>query len=275
MSAAIHYDLDMYKIPRASVDAEAIAQGLARYLQMTAEDTEVLSQDPTRRDKLIAELYEQPGLKPNCYASQFVPPGGDPDAHLVPANAEIAKLTPPKSFEDRLHLAFAAMMVYHQYKVAYALRGMPDLERRVRIRRREIMDKWRRDVFDVKFPPRRRGYGASQTPSTPSPTQACLPTVPLASLHDSPQGVSEDEAQNFLSNPHTMIGKQFVHSPPAQGADQDDSGTWEVISYTVKKGDNGGVDHEYQVLLQAFGADPVPMDKEEVRYLLQYSTSVM
>ena len=98
--AAVHHHLDVYKLPRALVNVEAMAQELARYLQMTAEDTEVLSQDPTRRDKLIAELYKQPGVKPNSYASQFVQPGGDPDAHLVPANAEIAKLTPPKSFEE-------------------------------------------------------------------------------------------------------------------------------------------------------------------------------
>ena len=98
--AAVPHSLDIYKVPRASVDVEAIAQELARYLQITAEDTQVLSQDPARRDKLIAELYQQPGIKPNSYASQFVPSGGDPDAHLVPANAEIAKLTPPKSFEE-------------------------------------------------------------------------------------------------------------------------------------------------------------------------------
>ena len=77
---------------------------------------------------------------------------------------------------------------------------------------------------------------------------------------------------DFLNNPHTMIGKQFIHSPP-QGQDQEDSGTWEVISYTVKKAANG-LEHEYQVLLQAFGSDPFPMDKEELRYLLQYSTVV-
>ena len=98
--AAVNHSLDIYKLPRASVDVEAMAQELARYLQMTAEDAEVLSQDPTRRDELVAELYKQPGVKPNSYASQFVPLGGDPDAHLVPANAEIAKLTPPKSFEE-------------------------------------------------------------------------------------------------------------------------------------------------------------------------------
>ena len=76
-----------------------------------------------------------------------------------------------------------------------------------------------------------------------------------------------------------MIGKQFVHSPPqgpGQSDDQEDSGspgTWEVISYSVKKADTGpGVVHEYQVRLQAFGVDPVPMGMEEVRYFLQHST---
>ena len=129
------------------------------------------------------------------------------------------------------------------------------------------MDEWRRTNFHVRFPPRRKGLVPSKAPSTP-PTRPRLPTPP-PSRH-SPKRVSEDEALNFLSNPHTMIGKQFVHSPP-RGQDQEDGGAWEVISYMVKKVD-GGVDHEYQVLLQAFGTDPVPMDREEVRYLLQYST---
>ncbi|KAI1791672.1 hypothetical protein LXA43DRAFT_1181574 [Ganoderma leucocontextum] len=112
--AAVYHSLDVYKMPRQSVDVEALAQELARYLQMTAEDTEVLSQDPTRRDELIGELYKQLG---------------------------IAKLTPRKSFEERverLHLAFAAMMVFNQYKVGYALRDLPDLERKVERRRHEL-----------------------------------------------------------------------------------------------------------------------------------------
>ncbi|KAM5539584.1 hypothetical protein V8D89_006693 [Ganoderma adspersum] len=279
--AAVNHSLDIYKLPRASVDVEAMAQELARYLQMTAEDAEVLSQDPTRRDELIAELYKQPGVKPNSYASQFVPLGGDPDAHLVPANAEIAKLTPPKSFEDRvhrLHLAFAALMVYNQYKVGYALLDLPDLERKVERRRHEIMDDWRRNVFHVRFPPRRRGFVPSKQPSAPNvppgPSQALRIPSLLPSGY-SLEGASEDEMLNFLNNPHTMIGKQFIHSPP-QGRDRDqqDSGTWEIISYTVKKA-AGGVEHEYQVLLQASGSDPVPMDREEVRYLLQHSTVVL
>ena len=51
--------LDIYKVPREKVDVEAIAQGMARYLKMTAEDAEYLSYDPARRDAIIAELYEQ------------------------------------------------------------------------------------------------------------------------------------------------------------------------------------------------------------------------
>ena len=93
-----HY-IDVYKLPRESVDVEGIAQQLAGYLQMAAEDAEVLRTDPTRRDKLIAELYKMPDVQP-YHPSNFVPLGGDPDVYLVPANAKIAELTPPKSFEE-------------------------------------------------------------------------------------------------------------------------------------------------------------------------------
>lgn len=92
--------LDMYKVPKASVNIEALATEYARYIQMTGEDTEVLSQDPTRRDQIIADLYKQPTVKPSPYASQFVQPNGNPDDYLIPANAEIARLTPLTSFEE-------------------------------------------------------------------------------------------------------------------------------------------------------------------------------
>lgn len=62
-----------------------------------------------------------------------------------------------------------------------------------------------------------------------------------------------------------MIEKQIIHSLP-QSEDGQDGGTWELISYMVTKAPCG-VEHEYQVLLQALGSDPVPMHKEEVRYL--------
>ena len=148
------------------------------------------------------------------------------------------------------------------------------------------MDEWRRNVFDVRFPPRRKGFGVSSKAESSAPSctllAAGVPTPPQVSCH-CPEQVSQDELQNFLDNPHTMIGKQSVHSPP-QGPGQPESGqedsgspgTWEVVSYSVKKADTGpGVVHEYQVILQAFGADPVPMGMEEVQYLLQHSTLVV
>ena len=92
--------LDLYKLPRQQVDVEALAQEMARYLRITAEDAEYLSYDPARRDAIIAELYTLPGVKPSPWANQFVAEGQNPDEYLVPANAAIAELTPPKSLEE-------------------------------------------------------------------------------------------------------------------------------------------------------------------------------
>ena len=92
--------LDQYKIPRESVDIEALAQGLAYYFKITGEDTQFLSNHAARRDELFAEFYKYPGVKPSVAASEFVPLGGDPDTHLVPANAMIERLTPPKTMEE-------------------------------------------------------------------------------------------------------------------------------------------------------------------------------
>ena len=86
------------KVPRALVNVEALAQQLALYLKITAEDTQFPSKHATRRDELFVELYKRSEVKPNVAPTQFVPlGGGDADIHLVPANAEIEKLTPPKT----------------------------------------------------------------------------------------------------------------------------------------------------------------------------------
>ena len=90
----------MYKIPRNLVDVEAIAQELARYLKITAEDTQFLHYHATERDRLIAELYKNPDLKSSVAPHQFVQLGEDPDTHLIPVNAEIDRLTPPKTLEE-------------------------------------------------------------------------------------------------------------------------------------------------------------------------------
>ena len=97
---ASQHPLDQYKVARETVDVESLAQELSRYLKITAEDTEFLSHDATRRDELVAELYQHPDVKSSVAPNQFVPLGGDPDAHLGPANVEIERLTPPKTLEE-------------------------------------------------------------------------------------------------------------------------------------------------------------------------------
>ena len=143
------------------MDVERLAQELARYLKISTEDAEYLSCHVTRRDEIIAELYRHPDVKPSIAADNFVPPDGDPDVHLVPANAEIERLTPPKTLEEyvpfllyralwlfyslhalsrvrRFHLAMAATMVFNQFKVYYALLDYPDLEMQVQIRKERM-----------------------------------------------------------------------------------------------------------------------------------------
>ena len=98
MSAQVNPD--MYKVPRNLVDVEAIAQELTRYLKITDEDTQYLHYHATERDRLIAELYKNPDLKSSVAPHQFVQSGEDPDTHLIPVNAEIDRLTPPKTLEE-------------------------------------------------------------------------------------------------------------------------------------------------------------------------------
>ena len=104
--------------------------------------------------------------------------------------------------------------------------------------------------------------GAGLVPTATPPTHQSKSGVP--------KQVSSDEVEQFIRNPSTLIGTRFVHSPP-QDQEQGNKGTWKVASYTVREGDRG-VEHEYQILLEAFGGDPLPMSEAEVRYLLQYST---
>ena len=92
--------LDMYKVPRNMVDVEAIAQELTRYLKITTEDTQFLSYHATERDRIIAELYKNPQLKPSVAPTQFVRFSENPDDHLIPVNEEIRRLTPPQTLEE-------------------------------------------------------------------------------------------------------------------------------------------------------------------------------
>ncbi|TBU35440.1 hypothetical protein BD311DRAFT_679651 [Dichomitus squalens] len=268
-----NYSLDVYKIPRSLVDVEALAQQASRYLKIAAEDTEFLSHHATRRDELIAELYRRPGVKPNANPDLFVPLGGDPDVYFIPANAAIERITPPKTLEERvkrLHLAATAMSIFSRFKITYGLLDHPDLEMQYQRRRTQIMREWYKTEFALLFP---ESAAAKRMPTTP-PTRGHLPSPPPTRPATVSRRVSREDVDEFLNNPHTLIGKRFVHSPPkGEGQDQsdDDCGTWHVTSYTVRVAD-GGIEHEYQVVLEALGGGALPMDGEEVRYLLQDST---
>ncbi|PIL24480.1 hypothetical protein GSI_14234 [Ganoderma sinense ZZ0214-1] len=197
--------LDQYKVPRESVDIEALVQRMAWYFKVAAEDTQFLHKHPARRDELFAELYKHPDVKPSVAANQFVPLGRDPDTHLIPADAEIERLTPPKTIEDRvarLHIAWAALMVYNKYKVRYPLLNHSDLGLQVDRRTTQIMDEWRDGEFVHMFPEHAARRAALQGPSIPTPpTQARLPTAPPARSSDpgpvgAPKRVSDDIRKN-------------------------------------------------------------------------------
>ncbi|KAI1791677.1 hypothetical protein LXA43DRAFT_389838 [Ganoderma leucocontextum] len=280
MSSQHH--LDKYKVPRESVDVESLAQELCRYLKITAEDTEFLSDHPARRDELTAKLYKQPGVQRNFSANQFVPRGGDPDTHLIPANAEIERLTPPATLEDRvarLQVASAALLVFTQYKVGYALLGHSDLERQVQQRKKQILDEWRKTEFARLFPEsvKRASTTASATPPTRGSgwrtARPSLQPLSAAAASSASRPVSDDEAAQFLSDPSSFVGKRFVCSPPEDDdrLDPEDRGLWEVVSYRVHK-DEGVVDREYMVLTEDLPEDPLPMGEKQVRAMLRYST---
>nr|VWP01895.1 Cell morphogenesis protein (Cell morphogenesis protein PAG1) [Ganoderma boninense] len=262
--------LDPYNVSRQLPNVEALAQQYARYLQIAGEDTEFLSYHVTRRDEIIAEFYSHPEVKSSIAPHQFVQPGEDPNIYLDGANDLIKKHTPPETLEDRvgrLHIAMAALMVFLEFKVNGALRDHPDLEFQVEVRKEQLMDEWYQTEFARLFP--ERWNRVSRTPSTLT-TRGRLPTPPPTRRSGVAKPVSDDEVEEFLRTPYTLMGKRFVHSPP-EGHDQGHSGAWKVVSYTVRDSDEGIV-HEYQVLLDALGVEPLPMDEGEVRYLLKYST---
>ena len=81
-----------------------------------------------------------------------------------------------------------------------------------------------------------------------------------------------DDVSQYLNKPELLLGKRFQHSPP-QDQEQDYKGTWEMASYSVRMGE-GGIEHEYQILLEALDGASLPMGQEDVRFLLMHSTPV-
>ncbi|KAI0779289.1 hypothetical protein C8Q74DRAFT_1315946 [Fomes fomentarius] len=246
--------IDSYKVPRENFDVEALAQ--EPQYEMITEDTEFLSYDPNRHG----------GVRPHHYADQVVPPGGDPEEYLRPANAAITELTPPKSFKDRvlrLHISFPALQVFDQFKFGYALLDHHDLMRQIMKRKTAILNDWRQHEFLCLFPDRVKSN--DQVISTSSNHRRLLTPRPSATSEVVSPKVSADEIAEFLNSPRKLLGKQFQHSPPPD----------EYQHYKGKVMADGEVGHEYQILLDALDGAPLPMGPEEIRFLLMYSTLVV
>ncbi|KAI0642820.1 hypothetical protein C8Q79DRAFT_1002663 [Trametes meyenii] len=271
--------LDKYKVPREQVDVEALAQELARYNQICAEDTEALDYDHAARDRIMADLYANPDCKPSAFPHDTVGGADEPlekyDAYLAQVNAAIADLTPPKSLEDRVarnHLAFAALMVFIKYKVEYALLDYNDLGTKVMQRFSELTRLWMDNEYPRLFPDRAAKRKQNSAVSTP-PTRGNPLTPPSTRHSGRPKAIPVGEVAQYLANPSTMLGKRFLHTPP-RGEEQDYKGEWTMESYSTRMRE-GRVDHEFQVVLEAMDGASLPMDREEVEFLLKYSTLVV
>ena len=121
------------------------------------------------------------------------------------------------------------------------------------------------------FPDRAKAV-KDQAASTPPGRRN--PLTPPSTRHAGrPKAIPAEEVQEYLKNPHTLLGKKFQHSPRA-GEEQAYKGVWEMESYTTRMRE-GDVDHEFQIVLEAFDGVPLPMDREDVEFLLKYSTLVV
>ncbi|KAI9068894.1 hypothetical protein FKP32DRAFT_1587318 [Trametes sanguinea] len=270
-----HPDFDKYKLPRNQVNVEALAQRWFYYLRIDAEDTEILSHDPTRRDAIIAELYSNPEVKPSCWPKDIVGdmlPPEKYDEYLAQADAAIEQLTPPRSLEDRVvrcHLATAALMVFSQYKCYYALADHHDLELKVAQRSSKLFRDWMTNEHP-RYRAQRPGTTAvNRSTRTPSVHQTPL-SPPPRSRSGRAKAISSQDVIDYLNNPHTLLGKQFQHSPPSN-EEQDLTGMWEVVSYTARM-HQGRLEHEFTVTMEAMDGTPLPMGREEVEYILKYSS---
>ncbi|KAI0349825.1 hypothetical protein OH77DRAFT_1593981 [Trametes cingulata] len=78
----------------------------------------------------------------------------------------------------------------------------------------------------------------------------------------------------FLQNPHTLLGKRFVCTPPPDEDDAEEyEGAWEVQSYSTQVRE-GRVDEEYVVAVESLGGASLPMGRDEVEFRLKHSTLV-
>ncbi|KAI0371343.1 hypothetical protein BV20DRAFT_1120744 [Pilatotrama ljubarskyi] len=236
-----------FKISRAqavlSVDG-LIQWQFFKYFRITAEDAEILSRDPAACDAAIAKLYAQPDIKPSFMPSDMVgdmPSPAKYDRYLEHANAAIERHTPPQTLE------------YESFIVGYA----------------QLFKAWMKNNFPViigKVPSNAAHEWATHTP----PTLQTPLSPPPTQHHGRAKVITAEEVADYLNNPHTLLCKQFQHTPPP-GGEEGYRGMWFLESYTTRVREDQ-VDHEFAISLEVFNGAVVPMGREEVKYLLTYST---
>ncbi|KAI0823500.1 hypothetical protein BC628DRAFT_1420804 [Trametes gibbosa] len=270
--------IEIYTIPREQVDVEALANEWASYLKVNAIDTQVLSEHPRERDALVGELHAYPDARPSFWPKDIVGtdlPKEKYDEYLVQANAAITQLTPPKSLRDRVmrsHIAIAASMVFYQYRWAYGLQANIGLRSEVLARYNAIMNDWFKGEFRTLFPETSDQTTHNPSTTTPPAAQICMSTPPTRHSGE-PEAITASEIAAYLKAPHTLLGKQFFHTPPVD-EEQDDKGVWEAESYSMRKED-GFIDHEFLVRFEAFGGDLLPVGRDHMEELLTHSTLVV
>ncbi|OJT09934.1 hypothetical protein TRAPUB_13571 [Trametes pubescens] len=125
--------------------------------------------------------------------------------------------------------------------------------------------------FRTLFPS--NGNGTARNPAPTTPPNAPNALSPPPTHHSGkPKAITPSEVSGYLNDPRTLLGKQFLHAPPPD-VEQDFKGSWEAESYSVRMRE-GHIDHEFLIRLEAFGAPPLPMGKDDVEFLLGHSTLV-
>ncbi|KDQ06476.1 hypothetical protein BOTBODRAFT_193024 [Botryobasidium botryosum FD-172 SS1] len=244
--------IDRYKVPRASVDVEALAQQQARYLRIHAEEAQILAADPTARDKALAELNSSSKVKGGgvLAASVLVPYGDEPDEYLNRVDAELEKV--PVTVQERmsrLNYAFSALVVFYEYKIRYALPDHPDLMTQVRLRTIQIHNEWRGDFvrrFNLQIPPKAKAKAKARVRPAP-------PRLPPSST----KIINTVEVEDLLKDPKLLLNMQFTCVA--------DSATWVTDSFTQSK---EGI--EYSIKFDD-RSEPYSMDEQGMRILLEES----
>lgn len=124
-------------------------------------------------------------------------------------------------------------------------------------------------LIQQQYPPPLPPSSRPKGPTTPPTASTSMLTPPPTHRQSRPKPVSEEDVEDFVKVPHTIIGRKFRHSPP-DSEDADLAGVWSVARFSVDMVD-GRVESTYHVTFELFGQAHIPMGPEELRELLAHS----